>query len=84
LCPIAIVLLPLRPSLQIYADRATLEFFRRPSPLADMKQMYEQQYRQADYTRLRHSDTKIIGIYDDHDYGSRRRMRRSDWVAGGE
>ena len=57
----------LRP--QIYADRATLEFFRRPSPIGDMKQMYRQQYEQADYARLRHSDTKIVGIYDDHDYG---------------
>ena len=55
--------------LQIYADSATLEFFRRPSPLSTMERMYREQYLQADYTRLRQSATKIVGVYDDHDYG---------------
>lgn len=87
MCPTAPVTpfcVSLRP--QIYADRATLEFFRRPSPIGDMKQMYRQQYEQADYARLRHSDTKIVGIYDDHDYGevtSSGALRRQGSGGGG-
>lgn len=52
----------------IYADKATLELIRRPSPLPAMKSMYRQQYNHPAYSLVR-QHSRVLGIYDDHDYG---------------
>jgi len=53
----------------VYADKSRFEVWRWPSHLSDMAAIYEMQKTQPGYAALRASDTKIIGMYDDHDYG---------------
>ncbi len=47
---------------------------REPSPLPVVKAMFDEQKKQAGYARLRASDVRIIGVWDDHDcrYGNGR------------
>jgi len=55
----------------IYADRKTKSYPKAfdPATIEEMRLMYEKQKKEPEYVKLRSQVGKLVGTWDDHDYG---------------
>lgn len=53
----------------VYTDYKMVPFLWMPSPLETTQSIYEAQKQRPEYKAVLESNTSIIGIWDDHDYG---------------
>ncbi|XP_065186566.1 uncharacterized protein LOC135817326 [Sycon ciliatum] len=53
----------------VYGDNRVLPLIWRPNTIEAVREKYAEQARHPEYSKFLASGTKVLGIWDDHDYG---------------